>query len=174
VAEVVENWFLDTMLALLVYLDILEGVHTCFSHGKDPQERAMAFCPGQLPSEMSSHAILQTSQHSDAKIVIDVTSSLASRALSRCSFQFAGVISTSGFIGGWHMQGRRLRVRLVAQTSASSRVVPGVVAALHTSATYLYRKQHCDILTSQCIGKYYRARFEINNPNDSPLIYADQ
>lgn len=85
-AEVVENWFLDTdVLALLVCLDILEGVPTCFLHGTDPLERAMAFCPGQLPSEMSSHAILQTSPHSDAKPVIDVTSILASRALSRCS-----------------------------------------------------------------------------------------
>jgi hypothetical protein len=47
VAEVVENWDLDTdVLALLVCLDIVQGVPTCFLHGTDPLERAMAFCPG--------------------------------------------------------------------------------------------------------------------------------
>jgi hypothetical protein len=30
----------------------------------------------------------------------------------------------------------------------------------------------CDLLTSQCIGKYNHARFEINNPNGSPLTYV--
>jgi hypothetical protein len=40
------------------------------------------------------------------------------------------------------MQGRTLRVRLVARAGASSRVVPGVVAALDTSASHLYRKQY--------------------------------
>lgn len=79
------------------------------------------------------------------------------------------------------MQSRRLRVRLVARSpykceqpsgSWSGRSPSDLSITSLPEAARIPLSIDCDLLTSQCIGKYYRARFEINNPNGSPLIYV--